>query len=103
MRVLQLLIPIVCCAAPVLGAPVEGSLPIQWNIWGRGLQGVSTSAPSSSSLRTANVYPAPEPLRGLRSQFSLSSHRLRQSSSDRYWRRRGPERDAAGENDLGTI
>jgi hydroxyacylglutathione hydrolase len=32
MRVLQLLIPIVCCAAPVLGAPVEGSLPIQWNI-----------------------------------------------------------------------
>jgi hydroxyacylglutathione hydrolase len=32
MRVLQLLIPIVCCAVPVLGAPVEGSLPLQWNI-----------------------------------------------------------------------
>jgi len=31
-RVLQLLILIVCCAVPVLGAPVEGSLPIQWNI-----------------------------------------------------------------------
>ncbi len=31
-RVLQLLIPIVCCAVPVLGAPVEGSLPSQWNI-----------------------------------------------------------------------
>jgi Zn-dependent hydrolases, including glyoxylases len=31
-RVLQLLIPIVCCAVPVLGAPVEGSLPLQWNI-----------------------------------------------------------------------
>ena len=27
-----MLIPIVCCAVPVLGAPVEGSLPIQWNI-----------------------------------------------------------------------
>jgi len=27
-----LLIPIVCCATPVLGAPVEGSLPLQWNI-----------------------------------------------------------------------
>jgi hydroxyacylglutathione hydrolase len=32
MSVLQLLILIVCCALPVLGAPVEGSLPIQWNI-----------------------------------------------------------------------
>jgi glyoxylase-like metal-dependent hydrolase (beta-lactamase superfamily II) len=32
MRVLQLLIPIVCCAVPVFGAPVEGSLPLQWNI-----------------------------------------------------------------------
>jgi hydroxyacylglutathione hydrolase len=32
MSVLQLLILIVCCAVPVLGAPVEGSLPIQWNI-----------------------------------------------------------------------
>jgi len=32
MRVLQLLAPILCCAAPVLGAPVEGSLPLQWNI-----------------------------------------------------------------------
>jgi glyoxylase-like metal-dependent hydrolase (beta-lactamase superfamily II) len=31
-RVLQLLILIVCCAVPVLGAPVEGSLPLQWNI-----------------------------------------------------------------------
>ena len=31
-RVLQLLIPIVCCALPVLGAPVEGSLPSRWNI-----------------------------------------------------------------------
>ena len=31
-RVLQLLILIACCAVPVLGAPVEGSLPIQWNI-----------------------------------------------------------------------
>jgi hydroxyacylglutathione hydrolase len=31
-RVLELLILIVCCAVPVLGAPVEGSLPIQWNI-----------------------------------------------------------------------
>src|SRR5881275_1074171 len=30
MRVLLILI--VCCAVPVLGAPVEGSLPIQWNI-----------------------------------------------------------------------
>ena len=27
-----MLILIVCCAVPVLGAPVEGSLPIQWNI-----------------------------------------------------------------------
>jgi hydroxyacylglutathione hydrolase len=32
MSVLQLLILIVCCAVPVSGAPVEGSLPIQWNI-----------------------------------------------------------------------
>jgi hydroxyacylglutathione hydrolase len=32
MRALQLLIPIVCCAAPVSGAPLEGSLPLQWNI-----------------------------------------------------------------------
>jgi len=32
MRVLQLLATILCCAAPVLGAPVEGSLPLQWNI-----------------------------------------------------------------------
>jgi len=32
MRVLQLLAPILCCAVPVLGAPVEGSLPLQWNI-----------------------------------------------------------------------
>jgi hydroxyacylglutathione hydrolase len=32
MRVLQLLTLIVCCAAPVSGAPVEGSLPSQWNI-----------------------------------------------------------------------
>jgi hydroxyacylglutathione hydrolase len=32
MKVLQLLVPIVCCAVPVLGAPVEGSLPLQWNI-----------------------------------------------------------------------
>jgi len=32
MKVLQLLAPILCCAAPVLGAPVEGSLPLQWNI-----------------------------------------------------------------------
>src|SRR6185369_9119670 len=31
-RVLQLLILIACCAVPVLGAPVEGSLPSQWNI-----------------------------------------------------------------------
>ena len=67
------------------------------------LQGNSTSAASSSCLRAANVYPAPESLRKLRSKFSLSSHRLRQSSSHRYRRRRGPERDAAGENDLGTI
>ena len=27
-----LLIPIVCCAMPVLGVPVEGSLPSQWDI-----------------------------------------------------------------------
>ena len=67
------------------------------------LQGNSTSAPSSSCLRAANVYPAPESLRKLRSKFSLSAHRLRQSSSNRYRRRRGPERDAPGENDLGTI
>jgi len=32
MRVLQLLAPILCCAVPVLGAPIEGSLPLQWNI-----------------------------------------------------------------------
>jgi glyoxylase-like metal-dependent hydrolase (beta-lactamase superfamily II) len=32
MRVLQSLIPILCCAVPVFGAPVEGSLPLQWNI-----------------------------------------------------------------------
>jgi glyoxylase-like metal-dependent hydrolase (beta-lactamase superfamily II) len=32
MGVLQLLIPILCCAVPVFGAPVEGSLPLQWNI-----------------------------------------------------------------------
>ena len=32
MRVLQLLAPILCCAVPMLGAPVEGSLPLQWNI-----------------------------------------------------------------------
>jgi hydroxyacylglutathione hydrolase len=32
MRVLQLLAPILCFAVPVLGAPVEGSLPLQWNI-----------------------------------------------------------------------
>ena len=32
MKVLQLLAPILCCAVPVLGAPVEGSLPLQWNI-----------------------------------------------------------------------
>ena len=31
-RALQLLILIVCSAVPVLGAPVEGSLPTQWNI-----------------------------------------------------------------------
>jgi len=31
-KVLQLLVPIVCCAVPVSGAPVEGSLPLQWNI-----------------------------------------------------------------------
>jgi len=30
--VLQLFILIVCCAVPVLGAPIEGSLPLQWNI-----------------------------------------------------------------------
>src|SRR5439155_9067919 len=67
------------------------------------LQDNSASAPSSSYLRPANVYPAPESLRKLRSKFSLPSHRLRQSSSNRYRRRRGPERDAPGENDLGTI
>jgi hydroxyacylglutathione hydrolase len=27
-----LLIPIVCCAVPVFGAPIEGSLSIQWNV-----------------------------------------------------------------------
>src|SRR4029077_8024318 len=67
------------------------------------LQGNATSAPSSSCLRAANVYPAPESLRKLRSKFSLSSHRLRQSSSNRYRRRRGRERDAPGENNFGTI
>src|SRR2546423_1035385 len=68
-----------------------------------GWQGTSSSAPPSSGLGAANVYPAPESLRKLRSKFSLSSHRLRQSSSNRYWRHRGPERDASGENDFGTI
>src|SRR6478672_6799075 len=70
---------------------------------GRGLQGISTTSIAGPCLRTANVYPAPKSLRKLRSKFSLSSHRLRQSSSNRYWRRRGPKRDAAGENNLGAI
>ena len=39
-------------------------------------------------------------LRKFRSKLSLSSHRLRQSSSNRHWRRRGLKRDAAGENNL---
>ena len=32
MSVLRLFTPILCCAVPVLGAPIEGSLPLQWNI-----------------------------------------------------------------------
>src|ERR1041385_3504014 len=67
------------------------------------LQGNFTTAYSSSRLRAANVYPAPESLRGLRSKFSLSAHRLRQSSSNRYRRRRGPKRDASCEDDPATI
>ena len=31
-KVLQLLVPILCCAVPASGAPVEGSLPVQWNV-----------------------------------------------------------------------
>src|SRR6266516_908786 len=66
-----------------------------------GLQRNSAKRASGPCLRAANVYPASEPLRELRSKFSLSSYRLRQSSSNRYRCRRGPERDAFGKNDLG--
>ena len=53
-----LLILIVCCAVPALGAPVEGSLPIQWDIRGRGLQGISATSIAGPCLRTANFHPA---------------------------------------------
>src|SRR5437762_6047559 len=67
------------------------------------LQCNSARSPSGSSVRTANVYPASESMCGLRSKFYLSSHWLRQSSFDRYWRRRRPESDALGKNDLGAV
>ena len=71
--------------------PVAGSLDVHWNEGAPDCARNSARRTSSPYLRAANVYPPPEPLRNLRSEFSLSSPRLRQSSSNRYRRIADPK------------